>query len=465
MNKKNELVKNTLLLSIGTALVKVLQFIMVPIFTAWITVSDYGTFDLVCTYITLLIPIITFSVGQAIFRFLIDEDSKNKKKIISSGLALYLLNIAIVTIIILFIKKINGWEIAVPFALLFASQTINDYFQGYVRGEKKLHIYSFCMIISTALIALFSTIFIRCCNLGLNGLLYGYALGYFSGDILIFISTKFWNKFSIRSIKINTIINLIKYSYMLIFNDISWWIVNVSDRSLIRIFLGPVENGIYAIANKIPSLCSSVFNMFSISWQQTASEMANDSSRDKFINDVYNSSTATIISLCIGIISCNFIFFNYIFTQDYYLASFQTPILTFSIIFNCMSQFLGGIQISFKNPKENGISTVLAAVINIIINLALIKFIGLYAASISTLISNIFIVTYRKYRLKKKITLKLNKEVKLYFACFIYFFVCQYVLNNNLIISYINLFLAFVLFIYINKSFLNKIINRFIRRK
>ncbi len=463
MNKKNDLLKNTLLLSAGTMMTKVLQFVMIPFFTAWLTVSDYGVFDLLCTYVTLLIPIITLSSGQAMFRFLVDQKKDEEKKIVTSGLFVYILNILIVCLIIMLIKIFKGWSLAVPFIALFVSQTLNDYFQGFVRGVKKLNIYSLCMALSTLFIAIFSTIFIKICNLGLNGIIYGYALGYFIGNIFIFLLTHYWKYFSLKDLSFNTIIKMIKYSYVLIFNDISWWVVNVSDRTIIKFFIGSVANGIYAIANKIPSLCTSVFGMFSISWQQTASEKANDEDRDKFINEVYNRSTATIISLCIGIISCNFIFFDYIFGSDYSLARFHTPILTCSIIFNSISQFLGGIQISFKNPKENGISTVLAAIVNVVVNLSLINFIGLYAASISTLVANVFIVIFREIRLKNKIKLKLDNNVKIYFLIFMYFVIVQYIFYNQIWLSIVNLCFAGLLFIYINKSFFKIILKKFIK--
>ena len=49
MKKSNDsLAKNTILLSIGTFMTKGLSFIMVPIFSRWLSTEDYGTFDLLC---------------------------------------------------------------------------------------------------------------------------------------------------------------------------------------------------------------------------------------------------------------------------------------------------------------------------------------------------------------------------------------------------------------------------------
>lgn len=42
-------------------------------------------------------------------------------------------------------------------------------------------------------------------------------------------------------------------------NAISWWIANTSDRILILMFLGSAANGIYAAANKIPTIYTTLF--------------------------------------------------------------------------------------------------------------------------------------------------------------------------------------------------------------
>ena len=58
MKSKDSLMKNTLLLSMGTFLTKGLSFIMVPFFSKWLSTAEYGSFDLMATYVTLLLPLI-----------------------------------------------------------------------------------------------------------------------------------------------------------------------------------------------------------------------------------------------------------------------------------------------------------------------------------------------------------------------------------------------------------------------
>ena len=61
------------------------------------------------------------------------------------------------------------------------------------------------------------------------------------------------------------------------------------------------------------------------------------------------------------------------------------------------------------NTKNIGITTTFAAVINLVIDVVFIRFIGMWAASLSTLVSYVFLVVYRMIDLKKTHTFRLKK--------------------------------------------------------
>ena len=87
--KKNDLAKNTLLLLIASLLTKGLQFLMIPFFSSWLSIENYGTFDVVCTYITLLIPLVSFATADSVFRFSVDLDFNGRKKYVTNGFFIY----------------------------------------------------------------------------------------------------------------------------------------------------------------------------------------------------------------------------------------------------------------------------------------------------------------------------------------------------------------------------------------
>ena len=462
-NKKDSLTKNTLLLSMGALMTKGLSFIMVPFFSRWLSTENYGTFDLFCTYVTLLIPLIGLASNEACFRFSMDAKSKEEKKIyISNSFAIYAINSAILFLILLLCKTVWGWSLALYFFVLAVGEIFNMYLRGYLRAIKRLSVYSFVSAITTVFTAIFVTIFVRILELGLQGMILGYGFGYILGDLVIIIATRYWDYLEVKKISFSVMKDLVAYSYALIPNNLAWWFINVSDRTIIKIFLGAASNGIYAISYKIPNILSSVFSLFSVSWQQSATESVNDIDRERYYNAVYNKMIVTLLTLCCGILSLNSWLFCYVFDNKYYEGHLYTPILISGTIFATIAQFYGSIQISLKQPKENGATTMIGAFFNIIVHMALVKFVGLYAAAISTLVSQIVVCLLRNMRIKKIVVITTTTKTKCFFMIYIIYTGLSYYITNPAV-NLINTVSATLLVLIANKSFIYKLKKKLFR--
>ena len=89
------------------------------------------------------------------------------------------------------------------------------------------------------------------------------------------------------------------------------------------------------------------------------------------------------------------ILFFLLIKGDYSEAYPQMPILFLGMFFSAIASFLGGIYVAHKKTKSVGMTTILAAACNLLIDLALVKSIGIFAASVSTMISYMFLAIYR----------------------------------------------------------------------
>ena len=168
---------------------------------------------------------------------------------------------------------------------------------------------------------------------------------------------------------------------------------------------------------------------------------------------------AILISLCAGILSCNFLLFDYIFDAKYSDARLYTSILVTAIIFSILAQFFGGIQISLKRTKANGTTTIIGAVVNLTVHLALVYFIGLYASALSTLMANITVSVMRKKMLEGDFYFKISQKNVLFVGCYLYFVIMAF-FAIPLSLSITNLILACIMFVYINKNFLRNFLNK-----
>ena len=107
MGKQRQLAKNTMIITMGKISTQFISFFLLPVYTSLLSTSDYGVVDLLNTYISLLVPIITLQVEQALFRFLIDvrNNDKEKTKYISSVLLFAIIQSFIYLFVVLSISR------------------------------------------------------------------------------------------------------------------------------------------------------------------------------------------------------------------------------------------------------------------------------------------------------------------------------------------------------------------------
>ena len=105
MSREKTLVKNTLIMAIGTFLPRIINLLTTPIITGTTTDAQYGQLDLVTTTIlSFIVPLCTLQLEQALFRFLVDAKSVNEqKRVITNGYIMIFTLMLIVGIICFFV--------------------------------------------------------------------------------------------------------------------------------------------------------------------------------------------------------------------------------------------------------------------------------------------------------------------------------------------------------------------------
>lgn len=113
MNKKNKsLIKNIGLFTIGSFGSKILSFLLVPLYTAVLTTTEYGSVDLITSTASLLTPILLLSIFDATLRFGMDSNYK-KEDVLSTSInvavkGFIVLIIGVLVVYITQIIKISG---------------------------------------------------------------------------------------------------------------------------------------------------------------------------------------------------------------------------------------------------------------------------------------------------------------------------------------------------------------------
>ena len=183
---------------------------------------------------------------------------------------------------------------------------------------------------------------------------------------------------------------MLGYSWPLIPNSLSLWVMNLSDRLIITTFLGVETNAIYAVANKIPNLLTTIQSSFSAAWMENASLTVKDGDTEEYYSKMFDVIFCMLVGITAGLIAISPILFRLLIRGDYEDAYVQMHILFAGMMFSVLSSFMGGIYAAHKRTKSVGVTTIVAAFLNLLIDFIFVKKIGLYAASLSILTSHVF---------------------------------------------------------------------------
>ena len=458
MNRQANLAKNTAILAIGTFLPKLASFITLPILTCYLTKEEYGTYDLITVLVSLILPTATLQVQTAAFRFLIDiRDNEEKVKQTISTIMVFIVPVSIAALgILFFCLPSEQVSLKLWICAYFMADILVNALRQVARGLERNLDYSISAIVSALGKMVFAIIFVWYLKIGLLGSVIALFGASFISLIVLVWRSKLHRYFSFKYFSFPYLKELLVYSWPMIPNNMSMWVVRVSDRIVITMVMGPAANAVYSVANKIPSLLTLAQSTFAMAWQENASIVSKDKDADAYYSLMFRTMFDLIAGFFCVLIAANPLLFRLLIKGDYAESYVHIPILFFSMFFFSMSTFLGGIYIAFKASKNVGITSLVAAIINLLIDIATIHWIGIFAASISTLLSYVFLFIFRLKDVQRLI--KLNYQLKHVLLVIVPMILeCILCIQRNWILNIVNVVVGCVLFVILNKTFIKTV--------
>lgn len=269
--------------------------------------------------------------------------------------------------------------------------------------------------------------------MGGNAILLALFFSNFVGSMFMVFYEKMWQKIKIHAVRWFDIKEMLSYSIPLVPTAVSWWVANMSDRILILAFLGNGMNGIYAAANKIPAIYTTIYTIFNLAWTENVTLSMKDKGRDAYLDKMMRASYKLFSFLILVIICCSSLFFKLLIGIRYQDAYPHIFILLIAVFINSVCATYGSVFIGFKDSKATGITTIIGAVVNVIINLCCIRVIGLYAASISTVLSYLVILLIRMMTMEKYVKIRLPLTYTLELCAVFTIVGFAYFINNLLL--------------------------------
>jgi O-antigen/teichoic acid export membrane protein len=186
--------------------------------------------------------------------------------------------------------------------------------------------------------------------------------------------------------------------------------------------------------------------------------------RDAFITKAFNYGVVFFLSIGLMIMAATPLLFPVFVASGFSEAARYIPILIVGAAFSAIVSLYGSIYLAKKLTKQVAITSIVAAVSNILLGLILIPTVGIYGAAFAYLITFASMAIYRAIDIRKYVIIRYDRRM-IAILGLAYVTVGYLFYSNNLLLSICSVVIALLFSIYINKSSINFIKQQILQRK
>ncbi len=172
--------------------------------------------------------------------------------------------------------------------------------------------------------------------------------------------------------------------------------------------VGLSANGLYAVANKIPTIINVLYNVFTQAWQISAVEEYQENPRSSFFSEILNANIALSMISLSGILFILKPLMRVFVAPDFYESWKLVPLLLIAAVFANFSSFIGTLYLATKRTRAIMSSTVFGMISNVLFNSLLIPSFGVQGAGLGAMLGFLLVAAIRYKDIQRYISLKAN---------------------------------------------------------
>ncbi len=400
-------INNTIIYGIGNIGVLVINFILVPFYTFYLSKSELGYYDFIVTTGALLAPFVTLQIEMAVLRWLLDGGSNTSRtEVIQNSLVVLILSLLLFSFLYLVFFLIFHFENGLLLYIFFVVYFIYPFLKQIVRGLGKSKQYVLVEILYTLIFLLLAIITIVFLKWNVKGLFISNILAFSIAIIFMLLKNKINTLVINIKISRELIKEMLKYSIPLILNVTSLWFMTSAIKYFIVFNIGYSSNGIYSVAYKFASIIQIVNSVFYLSWQEEAFKIYPYKDLHYKFNIFIKKYLSFIMLLLLLIVSFQPIVVKYFIGKQFQDIINYIPLISYGFVFMCLGSFYGVIYQCEKKTLGLSVSSIISGIFVIVINLFFSINYNLYFASFSFILSFMIFSIYRIIDSRKFIKIK-----------------------------------------------------------
>jgi len=407
-----KLSKNIIIYGLSNGLKSLVPFIMLPILTSYISADGFGVLSLIETTILFLSPFILLNLEAGVNVEYFKSTKPDLAKYLSNGLLLSLYSFVVVFLLFYFAQDFISSSLGIPaniilllpvFVLLRLIPTIT---LVLYQAQQKSVSYLFYSLFQTVFDFALSAAFIMYWNHGYLGRLEGTYLAFFAASIfgILIIYRMGYFDFRISKEKINQVL---KFGLPLIPHAVGGTVIAMSDRYFISVFEGNSEVGFYTAAYQVGALML----LFSRSVNQAWNPMLYSLLKKKDYKSVEKFTAilfGVFILVSIIIYFSTDIVFEYLIDSSYLQAKSYVLLLLLGFLFQSLYFLFTNFIFYSKRTDLLAIITFSGALLNLLLNYALIKKMGVIGVAYATaitwfifMVATFLVAKFKIYKIEK----------------------------------------------------------------
>lgn len=463
--KKNKaLLVGTITYAIGNFGTKFLNFLIVPLYTYFILPEELGDYDLLITTVSLLSPLLTMKISDAAYRWIIHRQ-ENEIPYISATYKLLIRNCLLAVLLMLGINYfVPIWHCYYFIAILIGDRIL-ECLQKLLRGVKNQKLFALSGVFHTFVMVCLNVVMICYFKRGVIAMLQSCVISLYSTIALILACEKRLRVVDFRPNYHNEQKEMLDYSIPLVPSTLSWWVMSASDRYVIRWAIGSAANGIYSVSYKFPSVLQTIFTMFNNAWTDMAlAELKKEKQSEQYTQTVFEQLYKVSFGLVLVLIPLTKLVMKLILSASYREAAVYIGFLYLGTVFQGFSSFSSIGYLQGKKTAGAAKTSVIGAVVNLIVDVLCIRYIGLFAAAISTFLGFFVMWLFRMNDIKSvfPIRIELKKFLPYFFVAIVVAVATIWTTN---LIDIVMVCVASLLFLISNRKALGMIKKGIIKNK
>ena len=407
--------KHTIIYSIGNVSIKVVGFILLPLYTSYLSVSDFGMLGLLEAFLQFGIAVFGFRLSTAMIRWIAGEKEIAKQKsIVFTALSTSSLLLIPVVAILLFFRV----ELSI---LFFDSDSFSRYFLiliftipaeliflfvvDILRTREKSILYLIITLLKVITNLSLVVYFVTSLKMGVEGIILSQLI---STLFLLLLSVPVFLNNIILKYNIKIAKEMLRYGFPLIFSTISLMLLTLADRFYLKFFYSLSDVGIYNLSYKIASVINVVvIQSFQLGFLPLAFKKYEEGEGHVFFIKILKYySTILLLSIIVISIFSKEIIMLLSKNTDYYQAYYYVPVIA-------MSFYIKGIYYVFslglhfvKKTKYNSLIVFIGAVVNLLLNFLFVPKFGIWGATAASVLASIVLLllfyyySQREYRIE-----------------------------------------------------------------